>query len=1102
MKFAILDPMKRKIGIAGLLTVGAVMMATAFLPPKAERDGVKVRIVGFDETQETDALHVVRRETDKPFPIEIEIENKSAAAVSGAFKVWMNDDWDVLDAPEGDVSVEARAKKTLKATARAKEGRVLPALYPVHVSYAVPGGEPIHPIAIFRATLPPAGAEHSKSPTNAVVFKGVTRLDRLRGSCWTEVKGRVAPLPGGTTGAHFLLGKHGAQGVVKSGFNCHPPWKGGAGVMWRDIPVRLPGATPVSLCFSLALGLHSASEPPSDGTEHKVFVVESDGGAKEVFSRVVKSFAWEDAEVDISPWAGKDVTLRLWVGPGPKMNTTCDRCAWGDPVVRTGARSAPPAEAEWAARERAAADAAKAALSAGSDAAKGRFRLDVRGEAWGAALAPGKMGVLDGVLAFTDGERMLSFRGFRCDVDEAAMGPGRTELSCERVEMRPAGPDALDVLHVAEHGGRGIAARARIWAEKGALRMRWDMPGAVRDERGHPRYTRLGLGTGSLPAARAYAGFGNVIEDPRRFEIGAGGFAVSARHAGADYANGASLVQAVDVFPDRLVCWRDERRFALETHHDATFAFVPSAKGAFAAARAFRDVCGYGKSPGWKEAATRMCIDQWSGGYAKAADDLALAGKYGLHEAVFVKHAWQRWGYDYRLPEIYPPHGGNGDFLKMRAAAKDAGMLFCPHDNYIDFYPDAEGYSYDHTVFNRDGTPQLAWYNRGRRAQSYRWAPHAFMPWLRANAEKLRDAFAPDSLFIDVFTAMAPFDYYDRAGRFHPKMRTQEEWCRAFDEYRRVLGRPHGVMISEAGTDALVGHLDAGQSDHFGAERWMKPTEFSDSDRVPWHDMATHGFFVLYAGGLGPRYSAVSWNKRGNERLHGFGSDDYLCTTVIGGRTPMCDGPFWRRTVMTYWLLHDVCRSLALAEFESLEFDGNIHRQHSAFSNGGEVWINRVTNGVPWMVDGHELPSYGFYAKAPGAKAGVVKTGVRRCAFAEAEGCLFVDARPPSKEDRRADDGQEQSGGRLVAFAGVKTDGAFRLEHPADGDWRIIPLPGSLQFKASIDLAALGAPGAVVASVEAVEAKDGARPVKWSQKGNVLDVDVDAVAFAYRIKRR
>ncbi len=419
---------------------------------------------------------------------------------------------------------------------------------------------------------------------------------------------------------------------------------------------------------------------------------------------------------------------------------------------------------------------------------------------------------------------------------------------------------------------------------------------------------------------------------------------------------------------------------------------MPSASGAFAAARVYRDLNGFEKGRGVNAILGRVCLDQWGGDYLQAAEGLKDAAKYGVKDAVFVKHVWQRWGYDYRLPEIYPPAGGLEPFLTMREAARDAGMLFCPHDNYIDFYPDAEGYSYDGIVFQENGTPTKAWYNKGRRAQSYRWLPHGFRPWLEPNMRAMREGFEPDSLFIDVFTAISPFDYYDRAGAFYPRTRTQQEWRDAFDTCRRMLKRG-APMISEAGTDALIGSLDAGEADHFPAQRWMQT--FEDAERTPWHDMATHGKMVLLAGGLGPRYSAIDWEKI-NRPEHGYGSDDYLSNTVMGGRNPMCDGPFSRRAVMTYWLLHDVCAVLARETFETHAFGATIKQQHTTFSDGGQVWANRGSNAVWTVADGKALPEYGFYAVTPDAEAGIVLIDGQRAGFAKSEDIFFADARPPS----------------------------------------------------------------------------------------------------------
>jgi len=725
---------------------------------------------------------------------------------------------------------------------------------------------------------------------------------------------------------------------------------------------------------------------------------------------------------------------------------------WGDMKLLIGPQPKTPDEADWLARGAAALALAQKARASGTDCDERRWRLAAGDVVYGAGAAYGERGLVDGALAFTDGERSVVFRGFtaRVETDDGSPAPEAT---------------------------------ASIRAHGDTLRISWSIPRVQRDKAGFPRIVDLAVGPASEKPHRVYMGFGNVVEGPKRFALQASGFDLSTRHVGADYANGLSVVQAVDVVQDSVVCDGEGNLFSLHAHHDATFTFVPSSKGAFDAARRFRAVSGYKPSPGHDALGARMCLDQWGGDYAKAASDIALAAKYGLNDSIFVKHDWQRWGYDYRLPEIYPPHGDAEAFGAMRKACRDAGILFCPHDNYTDIYPDSAGYTYDSTVFNLDGTPQLAWFNAWRHAQSYRWAPHAFHPWCLRNATLLKKGCDPDAVFIDVFTAHGPFDYLDREGNFHTKNETSEQWGRGFELYRKGLGRPDAVCVSEAGQDHLVGVADAGQSDHFGAARQIGRENFADSERTPWHDIVTHGCYVLFAGGLGNRYQEEEgWHKGGDAELHGYASDDYLSNGILGGRNPMCDGPFSRNAVKTYWLQHDACAELGRAEFLDLKYEGGIHRQHAFFSDGGEVWANRETNATWRLANGVVLPPYGYYARTGGTESGIVEKEGARCAFAKSATGLFVDARKPPA-------------GRTVQFDGVKTDGAFRF-----ADWTITPLPCSGGFTAEIDLGAFGGAGRRVCGVEAVEGLEGGGGPRWRQTGRMLKVTCDGKAFAYRIR--
>jgi hypothetical protein len=956
-----------------LLPVAALF---AFNPPIDTQKGVTLRIDGVGK----------RIATDQPFAFTVHLQNNGECSVSGTVAVALNDDWSLPNSNRFAVALAPGQTWQTSCSAAARP-RVLPALYPVHARFAfLCGTETIelHPIAIFKAA--PPKPENADVPAAVAVEPGIGSLFAIPPSSAWSRGGRVFALPVGFEGSEHESGTTlrretvERSGDARAALAIHPPWKGGWGTLWSDYRVALPTNTPIHLTFATAIRDSHPGEPRSDGVEFRVQALDAAGTSRELFRRFTDSKTWLPADVDLSAYAGQTVALRLWNGPGPKNDTTCDNGLWGDPRLIVGALPPPVAETDWQSRTAEALRLARTALGGGRRAPL-VFLLARGDERYGAAVVLGREGLTDAVFAFSDGANELAFRGFSVAVDDQTLGRAHDGQPIPRVDTARDG-DAWVVTHRAR-----VPLRATLRADHGTLRVSWDMPNVVRNPRGEPRFTQLALGAADRPFSRVYLGFGAVFDGPGAFTIPYSGVQLGTRHIGADYPGGLSFVQASDLVPDNAVCAPTKNLFSLETPHDACFLFAPSAHGAFAAARTYREVSGFEKARGVDTLLGRVCFDQWGGDYRVAAKDLGLAAKYGLNHAIFIKHGWQRWGYDYRLPDIYPPEGGLEPFLEMRNAAKQAGILFAPHDNYIDFYPDATGFTYDAVAFSADGTPHRAWLNRGRDAQSYRWRPDAFMPWLTANMQRMHTGFDPDALFTDVFTSIPPPDYYDRSGAFHTRAETVRGWRAAFDASRRLLGH-RAPMISESGHDALIGSIDGVEADHWRPDCWLKT--YRDADRTPWHDMVTHGKMVLFAGGLGPRYDA--------DPAHGYGSDDYLSNTVLGGRGPMSDGPFSRRAVSTYWLLHDVCDALARAELETHAFGATVRQQHTTFSRGGDVWVNRSSNA--WSAAGHALPEYGFFAKTRRAEAGVVTLDGHRAGFAKTDDAFFADARPPADPER------------------------------------------------------------------------------------------------------
>ncbi len=373
-----------------------------------------------------------------------------------------------------------------------------------------------------------------------------------------------------------------------------------------------------------------------------------------------------------------------------------------------------------------------------------------------------------------------------------------------------------------------------------------------------------------------------------------------------------------------------------------------------------------------------------------------------------VWHNWQRWGYDYRLPNICPPNPQLGTVAEMKRlvdTCKEAGVVFAPHDNYIDFYPDADGFSYEKTIaFSQGGEPVKAWLNEGRGARSYRYRSDVIDPFLKSNVSWIREHLGPTGYFIDVWSSARPYSYWTSDGRFVPATFTRDKWGELFAWIRDELG-DNAPQISESGHDGLIGWLDGAQTNHLrvgqpgpGDLGWcVWNWKCGDAERTPWFDAAHHDRFILHGAGYGSRYSAGL-----DDRLHGMYSDDYIATEVLTGHPAMVPQPFGRDVVRIYWLTADLMRALALKTIEKVTYaDGDLHRQYVEWSGGGRVWVNRGQSD--WTVNDMTLPEYGFFATVPAASGGAVSAGIvrRQGTIAEFAGNgdrIYVNGRQPADQ--------------------------------------------------------------------------------------------------------
>jgi hypothetical protein len=735
---------------------------------------------------------------------------------------------------------------------------------------------------------------------------------------------------------------------------------------------------------------------------------------------------------------------------------------------------------------------------------------------YGVKVWPGQRGLLDAVLAFQKDARTLCFQGFHVQVlGDAVERPDSIHKFLGATEEKAEG--RYRIRHRFQSWAGPFDLVTETWNEKNALRTRVAIENAPPRPWVHVHIEDLASGPWSQPARRVYAGPGNVMQDPGAFRLKANGHYMATSYVGLEFPGGISIVQGVDVPADHLGVDPAARSYSMHTPHNQVVSFIPT-DDVWNGAKMFRELTAPRPASGVPRLAGRFVFDLWSGNYGDSAMALRRAFRYGLTDALVIWHRWQHWGYDYRLPDIYPPNttwGTLDEFMDLAGACKKNGVLFAPHDNYMDFYPDSEGFTYDNIAFTAERKPQTAWFNRGAGAQSYHPRSDRVLPFVKRNIKLIKAGFAPGAYFIDVWSSEPPYDYWTAEGQFFDRVYTRDIWREGFAWIREYMdGAP---QFSEAGADQYIGWLDGGTAAQMRAENGPQRSnvwqiENSDTERVPWFDIAYHDVFALHGAGYTDRYASGQ-----DPRAHGIYSDDYITTEVMTGHPGMVSEAFGREPVRKYWLLHDLARALTLQRMETFAFaNGDMHRHRIRWSNGGEVWVNRGKEN--WTAAGHELPHYGCYARVP-AREGLVEAAIERrdgqiVEWSRSPAMWYVNARPVvfDQQPVRGYSRQQVDWGpdprpsrmnpenRVVNFGAVKTNGGFRLAR-AGGAVELTPLPLSPAFTVRIRWRELPWKTAEPTQAEALR-EDGSvlRRIPVANNRGEFELNCEPDVFSYRLR--
>ncbi|MDR0870523.1 MAG: DUF5696 domain-containing protein, partial [Planctomycetaceae bacterium] len=760
-------------------------------------------------------------ETEKPQTFYATLQNTSDAPVSLKLKFRTIE---TIEFPEAEqinpdelpktLELKAKETQTVPFQAVARKG-TLTAHYPIYldVEYVQSGKSGKTGIClVLETTIANAAVpknpllgqlitDGTKLPLNILPERGglvLPALDTYRAFWYYDNKPEQI-LPVGWQGgeeksrAHIQRHQIAAGGEYRYGLNMHPPYHNGIGNAGVEYRIQLPPVKLLTLSFFSAVRTVEPPETPSDGVTFRVLV-----NGEKVYEKHNAETVWVANEADLSKFAGKTVLLRLESDPGPKRNTNCDSCFWGDVLLFAGK----PADVVSADEKANLFEENLTAVKTGK-AASDKTKVFPLDGGLTAAVSFGKNGFLDGIIGFGNAEKQVQFDGIKVWCKGQLIGQSPSVINAgqwvaeeEQNPNAPPKPATKKQTAAKKSAGLSWAQDITINGATETLFFALRRNGAAVqfdiDASDITILDRIEFGAATQHAPRVYFGHGYCIEEPENFTVGAGGHGLSTSHAGMDFANGLSVLQASSFPVDRFTVSPEKKIYTLSVHPSTTLTLLPGLNGALDCAVRYRPLTGNVPASGFETKKGRFVFDIWGGQYKQHTEVIKNAVKYGVTDSLFIVHSWQRWGYDNVLPDIFPPNPRMGTLADMQETltfADKHGIQYGVHDNYIDFYPDAEDYNFDVITFYENGQPKKAWNNYGIEAQSYQFRPDKVAKFLNRNLDLLTKHLPVSTYFIDVFTSLDPVDYYDRDGNFHSRAETQQHWAQTFDTVRNRLSK-------------------------------------------------------------------------------------------------------------------------------------------------------------------------------------------------------------------------------------------------------------------------------------------------------------------------
>ncbi len=789
----------------------------------------------------------------------------------------------------------------------------------------------------------------------------------------------------------------------------HSPWRVPPGKVWVDYRLQLPDVRPITLSFGIAMQPDVAVPGKSDGVTFGAYIVQ-DTGPTELLHTHHDRAEWQDHSFDLSPYAGRQVTLRLQTEPGPADDASWDYSYFGEAKIQAGTVQS----SRTAKLQRLTSTRAYTAV-AGADLQK------LANDPTGGVVPGNLLAFRNSVTQSGDGDYVFTYEADDCRVQYVYRPQtGTLDDVTARVDdgttLRPAQGGGCTVVQqagdqtVTSALTEGTLSSSALSPDGSGLHLVWTYATA-----GGPVDVHWDLGIRGKALTVAVRCDGPQVS---QFSLGHVGGAPLRTTYSVPY-----MVGNLEYLPDQqlYVCrYLDWTVSHASTCPQGVASYAPRTDGT----RNTLLESGYVSvspsvhevlpnipnppSPYLELLAPRIMLDIWDhhkGTYEGDAENLRALKDNGVDHMAIISHVWQCYGYDVKLPDHLPANasfGGDEGMVEFGRAANDCGYVWSLHENYIDLYPDAPSYDPSARVLRADGTPSPAWFNAGTGVQSFGLKCNRALGYARDNSPEIHRRFATNAAYLDVHTCVPPWHQLDHEAD-QPMAAMALAKVKYDGELFRYMRDTHeGPLFGEGANHFYwAGKCDGVEAQVAGGEHHQA---FVDFDLLKIHpQMVNHGMGYY-----------ERWFERGYDHSLGLDTgtveqvDKYRAQEIAYGHvgfigSSQTDNIQWvaREHHMTHPVqaLYGASRAVEIV----YEVDGQFvtasvalpmnqrDRQRIRYASGLTVWVNWAEEA--WEVEGRILPQWGYLALGPDTE---VCTTLRDGAFADYVECpeyLFCDAR-------------------------------------------------------------------------------------------------------------